>query len=342
MSETAKWKWECSLLYFTGFTLLGAVISGLGPFIPFKAQAINAKETDFGVVFTFRGVGYVLASLGVGEIGDRYQPHHLLAVSFLLVGVTSFLAVYTEAVLPTAVVFFFSAVGCAGIDVLSQSSIVEVHGSKVDPWMQFLHFCFGLGSFISPLILATIGSNAYIALGLVSLLMIVPSFCFPSPVIHKNLEDKQEENTLQDIPSGLHKVIALAFLVYVGMEVGYGGWISTYGTITEIGTKEQAAYSSSIFWGAISLGRVIAVPFAVRYPTSLQLRTLIYLSVISMLIAGLLILTGMKWLTVFGCSALFGLALSAIYPLLMSMPTYLGFKLTAKKTSNYVVAGAIG
>lgn len=94
MNETARWKWECSILYFAGFTLIGAVISGLGPYIPFKAQAINVQETDFGMVFSFRGVGYVLSSLGVGQIADRYQPHHLMAAAFLLVGVTSFLTLY--------------------------------------------------------------------------------------------------------------------------------------------------------------------------------------------------------------------------------------------------------
>jgi hypothetical protein len=45
-----------------------------------------------------------------------------------------------------AILFFLSGGACAGIDVLSQSSTVEVYGDKVDPWMQFLHFCFGLGS----------------------------------------------------------------------------------------------------------------------------------------------------------------------------------------------------
>lgn len=140
----------------------------------------------------------------------------------------------------------------------------------------------------------------------------------------------------------MHTIVSFSFLMYVGMEVGYGGWIATYATITEVATKEQAAYSSSIFWAAISLGRVLAVPFAVRYPTSLQLRILVYCSVATMLFCNFLVLIDWKMLVVYGCSALYGLSISAIYPLIMSMPTFLGFKLTAKNTSNYVVAGAMG
>lgn len=41
-------------------------------------------------------------------------------------------------------------------------------------------------------------------------------------------------------------------------------------------------------------------------------------------------------------SAWFGLSMSAIYPLLMSLPNYLKFKMTAKDTSKFVVSGAIG
>lgn len=294
------------------------------------------------MVFTFRGIGLMLASLGIGEIGDRYLPHRIIAVSFLLVAATSLLAVYIEEVIPTAITFFFSAVGCAGVGVISQLSIVEVHGSRVDPWMQFLHFCFGVGALISPMLFATIGSTSYIVFGFASLTMVAPMLCVHSPAIHKKAEERQESKRLQDMPPKLNKIIMVAFLIYVGVEVAYGGWIATYATITEIGTSEQAAYSSSIFWGAISLGRLLAVPFAVRYPTSSQLRTLICSSIASMLLASFLIMLGLKWLTVYLCSALFGLAISAIFPLLMSMPTFLGFKLTARMSSNYVVAAAVG
>lgn len=342
MNSTARWKWECSLLYFVGYTLLGCVISGLGPFIPFKAQAIGMKETDFGVVFTFRGVGYVLSSLGVGYIATTYQPHRLLALAFFLIAATSFLAVYVEQIFAMALLFFISSLGAAAIDVLSQASLVEVHGSKVDPWMQFLHFCFGFGAFIAPLFLAAIGASSYTLFGVVGLVLMIPAMCIHSPETQKKLEANPEEEQLREIPPRLHKLIAMSFFVYVGMEVSYGGWISTYTTVTGVGTKEQAAYSSSIFWATISIGRVLAVPFAMRFPTATQLRTLVYGCVVSLAVGVVLVFTGMKWLAVYGISAIYGLAMSAVYPLFMSMPPYLKYRLTAKNTSNYVFAGATG
>lgn len=187
-THTSAWKIQCSVLYFVGFVLLGMVISGLGPFIPFKAATTGLVETAFGIVFTFRGIGGVLGSISVGKIADRYQTHRMMSCSCLIIAVTCFLAVPTNNVILLGVIFFFSCLGLSGIDVLSQASIVEIHGDKVDPWMQFLHFCFGLGSFLSPLFLAWIGEQAYYLFGIISLVLMVVFFFFDSPKIHKDKE----------------------------------------------------------------------------------------------------------------------------------------------------------
>jgi FHS family Na+ dependent glucose MFS transporter 1 len=134
----------------------------------------------------------------------------------------------------------------------------------------------------------------------------------------------------------------LGFFFYVGFEVGYGGWISTYGSMSGVATKEQAAYCSSIFWCFRSIGRLLAVPFAIRYPTNIQFKILIYGCICSMLISNLLLLMNLTKLVIYGCSALYGLSMSAIYPLLISMPSYLKFRLSARNTSNYVLMGAFG
>jgi len=47
----------------------------------------------------------------------------------------------------------------------------------------------------------------------------------------------------------------------VGVEVAYGGWIFTY-AVKVFGMGEtEADYLSSAFWGAITLGRLLAGTF---------------------------------------------------------------------------------
>jgi FHS family Na+ dependent glucose MFS transporter 1 len=136
----------------------------------------------------------VIGSMGFAEMAEKYSSHKLMAISFALVGLMAFLAVNTERVMMMAILFFLSGGACAGIDVLSQSSTVEVYGDKVDPWMQFLHFCFGMGAFISPLFLANMGGASYIVFGVASLILVVPSLWFKSPSIHKKTM-KEDQNT---------------------------------------------------------------------------------------------------------------------------------------------------
>lgn len=51
-----------SLVLFPSYTLLGALISILGPAVPSLARDMDVRETDFGETFFARGLGYFLGS----------------------------------------------------------------------------------------------------------------------------------------------------------------------------------------------------------------------------------------------------------------------------------------
>jgi FHS family Na+ dependent glucose MFS transporter 1 len=54
------------------------------------------------------------------------------------------------------------------------------------------------------------------------------------------------------------------FFLLVGIEVSYGGWIFTYTITSGIGLETQASFITSMFWLAITLGRLIAIPVSAR------------------------------------------------------------------------------
>jgi FHS family Na+ dependent glucose MFS transporter 1 len=64
-----------------------------------------------------------------------------------------------------------------------------------------------------------------------------------------------------------HRLVALIvlfFFLYVGAEVAFGGWIYTYAVGLKITTEAAAAYLTSAFWGALTVGRLLAIPIAAR------------------------------------------------------------------------------
>ena len=101
---------------------------------------------------------------------------------------------------------------------------------------------------------------AYWALALLALppaLWLLPR---PSPAAPPVAEDE---------PAGrvrlvLVALIALLLFLQFAAELGFGGWIYTYALTLGLATATSAAYLTSAYWGALTLGRLLAIPMAAR------------------------------------------------------------------------------
>ncbi|MFD0634750.1 MFS transporter [Catenulispora yoronensis] len=62
-------------------------------------------------------------------------------------------------------------------------------------------------------------------------------------------------------------VVAALLFLYVGMEISFSGWIPAYAVSRGItGSTAAAAYFSSLFWIAVTVGRLLWLPLAARRP----------------------------------------------------------------------------
>ena len=52
--------------------------------------------------------------------------------------------------------------------------------------------------------------------------------------------------------------------------------------------------------------------------------------------------TGFGHVTVFGSAVIFGIALSSVYPLILSLPSNYGYDLKPRNSSNLIIAYEIG
>jgi FHS family Na+ dependent glucose MFS transporter 1 len=152
------------------------------------------------------------------------------------------------------------------LDVGCNTLLVWVHRHQVGPFMNGLHFFYGVGAFLSPIIIAQVLLRSdsivwgYWILALLVLPIPLWLMRLPSPLI---------QTVSKDGPRGQvnHRLVALIVLflfLYVGAEVGFGGWIFTYAVELEIATASVAAYLTSAFWGALTVGRLLAIPISTR------------------------------------------------------------------------------
>jgi fucose permease len=310
-----------TLTYFAAFISIGLVSASLGPSLPSLAEQTHTNLSGISYLFTARALGYLLGSLLTGRLLDRMPGHPVLATMTGLMALTMALVPTIPLLWALIGVMLILGMAESGVDIGGNVLLVWVHRERVSPFMNGLHFFFGLGAFLSPVIIAqSLLLRGSIRWGywLIALLMLPLAawmLRLPSPA---NREDREKNRSGFANPLVVGLLAALFFL-YVGAEVSFGGWIYTYTLATRLvegaaGTA-RAATLTSAFWLALTVGRLLAIPVAARLRPSAILATA--------LLGGLgsvaLILWGPQTLPIVWAGTLgAGLFLASIFPTLMS------------------------
>ena len=179
------------------------------------------------------------------------------------------------------------------INTGANTLLVWTHGEKVGPYMNGLHFCFGVGAFLAPVLVAQVISMtggyrwAYWSLAacatLVSLRLLTLAG-HPRPVHHYDTGPSALVSVRIYYPLVISAALFLFF--YVGAEVAFGGWVYTYAVTLKLASTVGAAYLTSGFWLSFTLGRLLSIPLATRFtPPQIVLAALgTCLSVLAMVI----------------------------------------------------------
>jgi FHS family Na+ dependent glucose MFS transporter 1 len=172
-------------------------------------------------------------------------------------------------------IFLILGMAQAGVDVGGNTLLVWTHGDKVEPFMNGLHFFFGLGAFLSPFVIKravalTQDINwAYWALAILMLPIIIWLLRLRSPAIRGDAEN----GVARPVDRRLLALLVVFFFLHVGAEISFGGWIFLYSVNVDPGSVAGAAYlRTSAFWGALMIGRLLAIPLALRLRPSTMLQ----------------------------------------------------------------------
>jgi fucose permease len=256
--------------YFAAFIAMGMYAAALGPTLPDLAAQTGSALSQVSILFSARAFGYLLGSVAIGRLYDRLTGHRVMAVMLLLM-MAGMIAVPAVPLLPLlAAVFLFLGVSEAGVDVGGNTLIVWRHGARVGPFMNAMHFCFGVGSFVAPIIIAqavlrTGGITwAYRLLALLMLPAVIWVYRTPSP---RPPAAHEQAGLAAPRPWPVF-LIALLLFLFVAAEASYGGWVYSYAIKLNVGTVTTAAYLTSAFWGALTLGRLVSIPIASRFRPS--------------------------------------------------------------------------
>jgi FHS family Na+ dependent glucose MFS transporter 1 len=180
--------------------------------------------------------------------------------------------------------------------------------------MNGLHFFFGIGSFLAPVIIAQVMlRNGGIDWAYWSLALLIVPVAFwllrlPAPQTQAPPESGDSANQR----SWLVGLLVVFFFLHVGAMVAFSGWVYTYTVTLFPGSQLTATYLTSAFWGALTITRLISIPVAARVKTGI----LLLLALVGSLISLAVILTRSGSLTALWVGTCgMGASLATLYPL---------------------------
>lgn len=326
--------------YYLAFIVLGLSAAMLGPTIQGLADNTGSTIGQISILFTTQAFGYLLGSLASGWRFDRVPPHPLLAALLVLLAAAFALVPLTPLLVVLAALFLLVGVAQSSLDVGGNTLLVWVHQDRVGPRMNALHFFFGLGAFLAPLIVARVivltGDITW-AYWLVALVALAPAL-----ILFRLVSPLAPAQSAADGPRRadplLVTLIAALFFLFVGAELGFGGWIYTYGLETGLANVETAGYLTSFFWGALTLGRLLSIPLAARLrPPAILAIDFVGLVAFMVLLLGWSQVPGVAWVASFG----FGLSMANVFPTLMTLAEA-NLPITGRITSWFIVGSSLG
>ena len=258
------------------------MVASLGPTLPGLAEQVGVPLAGISFLFATRSSGYLLGSLLGGRIYDRLPGHPVMGSVLLLMAGAMALVPLSSHVVLCAAVLLIVGISEGTLDVGANAMLVWNHPTNLAPYMNGLHFFFGVGAFVSPILIAQAVAYsggilwAYWLLALCILPIALAILKLPSP---KNLGDHTDANG--ESHSLFIFLIAACFFVFVGAEVSMGGWIYTYAVKQQIADEKMAAYLTSGFWGALTLGRLIVIPLAARF----RPRTIMWVDIVGAILS---------------------------------------------------------
>ena len=264
-----------TLAYYAAFIGFGLTLASLGPTLPGLVEQTKSHLDHISTLFITRSLGYLLGILVCGRVYDHVSGHPVIALCLLTIAGTLALIPSLPSLWLLIAAVFLLGTAEGMIEIGGNTLLIWNHPENLAPFMNGLHFFFGVGAFLSPLIVAqAIGLTQGIAWTYWMLALLIAPIAIwilflPSPQI----QTPPETHAAAQIRPSFIVLVGACFFVFVGAEVGIGGWTYTYAIKQNLATETSAAYLTSGFWGAFTLGRLIAIPISSKLRPQAMLLT---------------------------------------------------------------------
>lgn len=340
------------------------------------SEQTNSTVDQLAWIFFARSCGFFSGTTFAGLLFDRFpsSANTFLAIAVFIMSATTLVIplIHQMILLLPAQLTWGLAAGF--VDNLTQVSTIKFYSSRnVGPYLQALHSAFGIGAFVSPLIVAQFLSSrndphewhyAYFIVFLMHLpdfiwlsyYSISRSWCGKQRLKSNEIIELEIEEFLNTNSSAIHHIsahekvkpvqrqslflwlLAPFFFCYVGGQYGFISYLNTYATLHFHFPKETAAYLNSVFWASFVVGRLSGIVCSLKVSP----QKMIFGNLLGCLASLVLLLVCNKLPSILWIgSILFALFVASIYSSAVAYAEQY-IKITGKRMSMLTVCGALG
>jgi FHS family glucose/mannose:H+ symporter-like MFS transporter len=316
-------------LLHLGFALTGVGTVLLGCILPRLSTQWHLRDKDAGLLLLVQ-----FATSASGALLVRRNLWKTLACGYALFGAGGIgIFLLQQRSLPVFAVYGLGL----GLAMTSTNMLVGRHyPNRMGAALAILNFSWSAGAVACPLLVAQFLRHAASgsAFGLLGLLVIPLALL---PVLadrHDFAAPMVSGPALAGIKEAATIIyFALLAFLYVGMEASIGNWMSTYATRATAWKFAGGSLALALFWTALLLGRAMT-PAMLGFLTE---RRLYRVSVIAAIAGISLLLAAHNPPVLLAGSALTGLALGPLFPLILSL--FLG-EIGGSRNAGWVFAVA--
>lgn len=312
---------------YLSFFVFSSFLMSLSPILIEMGKTFNIGPSDLSLIFASATVGGIIGRLTSFFFRARFTNLQIIIASYTLLFVLIIILSQIKILALFFIIYFLSGYLFGIILVLSSENLLESPIANKDRLISIATSFYPLGSIVSSLIASSLVKNGYnwkylyYVLAFMAVLAVIlyltigrpaPKHISPSGVRGKRLMFKgiftDKKNNIIFI------LMFFCMIFYVMPEYILSSWSPTFFRLENIINVQGAGYMISIFWAAVTIGRILISLIAGKAKSRYIMLVLVLISLVSTI----LLVFSKSSLPVYIFTALAGLGYSGIFPLILS------------------------
>lgn len=303
-----------NLVLGTGFALTGAGTVMLGVLLPTLSKQLGLRDDTAGFLFFLQFLG---SSLGAVITG--YDHLRWLRVGYGLLAVSACALAFAGSWLVFPVFFCFG-LGLGTAMTSTSLLFADRYSEELAAQLQRLNFAWAIGATSAPMLflpylqMTTLRPLYFTFLGffLALLTWVFIQERQDTPRFRAAMEQSSPKNRW---PQGSLPALIVLAACAVGIETALSGWLTTYSHRADPAQRAGTVLAISLFWFGMTFSRFV---FSTRLLAMMGTRRVMRLALFCLAASAVLLILAHTPATIRVGSALAGLSLGPLYPLLLS------------------------